>query len=102
MSVSPAEVVDELAQLSADQIAERFETLGIKGRTHQACHCPVSRYLDMIFEDTAVAAQFIEFWNSEDHQTVNITGTSIEQFVIRFDNRHYEGLIDGRSPVRAP
>lgn len=105
MSLKPLDVVNELNQLSADQIATRFEDLGIKGIPHEECECPVARYLELIFDTGAVivSGDSVTVWDDSDTEVwdegirIETNDSSIEQFVIRFDNMHYEGLIDDSS-----
>lgn len=96
--ITLSEVVNELHQLTADQIADRMTLLGIKGEQQRACECPIAKYLNAIFPTPAwVYIDHVRVGNEELHY-YDPQGpwdyTSLERFIIRFDNGHYEGLID--------
>lgn len=93
-----ADVLSELGQLEADQIAERFNELGIKGFQGNPCQCPVAHYLESIYGDGYISVSPITI--RADWQAVELDEEgSITRFIIRFDNGKYEGLIDDEKGV---
>lgn len=92
MLPSLTEVVRELSQLSADQIAERFKDLGFKGVKGHPCACPVAHYLESIYGYFHVVANGTYISVDDDAVQLEV-GNSIRSFIIRFDNGGYEELI---------
>lgn len=94
-----ARAIDELGH-SADAIADRFRTLGIKGVRKSEHACPVACYLADIdhnwLVDVLETEVRIQFW---DDTTDNITKIWVEltdsasAFVTRFDQGIYLDLV---------
>lgn len=100
MLPSLTEVVRELSQLSADQIAERFKDLGFKGVQGHPCACPVAHYLESIYGYFHVVANPTYISVNEDAVQLG-EDNSICRFIIRFDNGGYEELIDDRDESKS-
>lgn len=97
-TLSPNDVVAELAQLTSSQIAERLELLGFKGQVESECNCPVALYLESMFDGALVYHDHITVFSADDPNMerdvdIPIENTTIENFVFLFDNHHFEGLI---------
>jgi hypothetical protein len=88
-------VLQELENLSVEEIANLFEDLGIKGTKDDPCLCPLARYLEMKLDDNHISVgnySVSSFLPMAVEQF--IMPLTVREFVHRFDNGEFPELED--------
>jgi len=93
MSINAA--LEELGNLSTEEIAYLFESIDIKGPKDNPCLCPLARYLGIKLDNNHISVG--------SHSVNNFLSRTVEQFimpltvrefVLRFDNGEFPELED--------
>ena len=90
-------ILDELDILTADEIAERFRNIGIKGLRMQGSICPIANYVKFLLpqvEDFYTCGSF-SIWsvNGVSMADERGYGGGVMDFINKFDRKTYEDLI---------
>lgn len=87
--------LEELGNLSVEEIACFFESINIRGTKDDPCLCPLARYLGMKLDNNHISVgshSVINYFGSRGRNEVFIMPKVLREFINRFDAGEFPEL----------